>query len=318
MPIKETAEVLSIDSLFGDQFTIQEPVAPVQTEQQIGEQPRDEQGRFTKTDAIRRSLGIEDEPEPTQEATTEKVEEPQGVRIEIDLGEGAGREVFEAETAEALIEKMAEAKKHATLKIRELNQKLKSVSLSTKRAEPVKKLSADDEFLVSQELSTNPTKAFRKLFESEVGMTFEDFTAKLQQADSLAKEKAVHDAAQKFLSAHPDYVNNEANGGRLDKYVQFQGLDMSNPDDLETAYNDLMSSGLLETKKAEAQRETRIEKQPVPQKKAMSGIFTRSGSQQNVETKNNYMLSPEEQRMVERMSLDEAYAFLNKRMRSQK
>jgi len=42
-------------------------------------------------------------------------------RREIDLGDGSGKQVFEAESVEELLDKLTEAQEHATRKIRELS-----------------------------------------------------------------------------------------------------------------------------------------------------------------------------------------------------
>jgi hypothetical protein len=54
-------------------------------------------------------------------------------RVEIDCGE-AGKQVFEAKTTAELIAKLMVAQKHATIKIRDLSQRLTIVAgLATRR-----------------------------------------------------------------------------------------------------------------------------------------------------------------------------------------
>src|SRR6266704_5157746 len=112
------------------------PAAPPAEPAKPTEAPRDAQGRFTSPEP----------PAPVTEA--EPVEdEPVLYRREIDLGDGSGTQVFEGETLEELVDKLADAQKHATRKIRDLNRQAKEVA-----APPAPKpLTPDEEYLVSQQ-----------------------------------------------------------------------------------------------------------------------------------------------------------------------
>src|SRR6266568_7729436 len=126
-----------------------EAPAPAAPATEPVETPRDAQGRFIS-------------PEPVAPvADAEPLEdEPVLYRREIDLGDGSGTQVFEGETLEELVDKLADAQKHATRKIRDLNRQAKEVA-----APPAPKpLTPDEEYLVSQQLQSNPSKAFELLF----------------------------------------------------------------------------------------------------------------------------------------------------------
>src|ERR1700743_2577476 len=80
---------------------------------------------------------------------------------EIDLGDGSGKQVFKADSAEELLDKLTEAQKNATIKIREQQFELKRA----KRAHPeridtptaVKRdLTAQELLDISNELAKNP------------------------------------------------------------------------------------------------------------------------------------------------------------------
>src|SRR5690348_12024093 len=80
-------------------------------------QPRDEKGRFAKTED-----GAADAVDVAAE--DEEFGEPDKIiyQREIDLGDGSGVQVFRADSLEELVDKLAEAQRNATRKIRELNQ----------------------------------------------------------------------------------------------------------------------------------------------------------------------------------------------------
>src|ERR1043166_8903740 len=113
-------------------------------------------------------------PEPKVETKpvaepVEQEEEPetQVFRRVIDIGGGAGPEVFEADSLEELVDKIAEAKGNATRKIREQEDELRE-----RRAKDViepKQPSAEEEAIYSQELMKAPTQAFKKMFRELTG-----------------------------------------------------------------------------------------------------------------------------------------------------
>src|SRR5437879_3395776 len=126
-------------------------------------QPRDEQGRF---------VAKEPKTSTTEEPKTDAEPAPEtAYEYEIDLGDGSGKQVFRGASYEDLIEKLGKAQEHATRKIRELTAAQKTVE--TKTVEPA--VSEDEDWLLSQELMTTPSKAFPKLFEKLVGKPVDAF-----------------------------------------------------------------------------------------------------------------------------------------------
>jgi hypothetical protein len=189
-----------------------------------------------------------EEPEPaTQEATGE----PDEVVYErkIDLGDGAGVQIFRADSLEGLVDKLASAQENATRKIRELNRSVKSQQPQVAEYKP-KEFSADEEFVLSQELMSKPSAAFKKIFQDTVGMPIETFRGKMEKLSVFEKSQSAQAASVEFVQAHPEYVANAANGKRIVKYLETYKLE-ANADNLERAYADLNSSGFLELKPAD-------------------------------------------------------------------
>lgn len=195
------------------------------------EKARDEQGRFV-------AQGTE---EPVVEAKTEvvaKTEEPaEKVVYEhvIDLEDGSGSQVFRADSMPELVEKLGEAQKHASKKIRELTQE--------KRAEQVvaRAPTDDEEWLISQELASKPKQTLERMFE--------ELASKRERAQREIIDRETN-IGKAFVASHPEYVVNDRNGKKLDRALEISGLDRT-LENLEKVYAELSADGLLAIKDAD-------------------------------------------------------------------
>lgn len=207
-------------------------------------------------------------------------------RREIDNGDGSGAQVFQAESLEELADKLAEAQRNASKKIREQAAQLKQ---SEKPAE--RKFTDQDEFVYSQELQTKPTEAFKKLFKDTTGYNITDFKSKIERVDAFESAQRSKVAQDDFVNTHPYYECNASNAKRLAAWLQTNGYHEFTTEGLNKAYDDLTSSGLLTVKPEQAEPDTdvqaerqriaepteAVQTQRVSQKKA-SGLNTRSRS----------------------------------------
>lgn len=205
-------------------------------------QPRDEKGRFAKQEAA---------PEPEAEDN-----EPEQVlyRRVLDLGDGAGPEVFEADSLEELVDKIADAKQHATKKIREQEVELKDLR---ERVKPQPKvIDADTEFVYSQELLSTPTVALKKMFRELTGYEIEDFASVKQAVDAANRQQSTNTAINSFLTTHPLYEDGGEIGVRNGDLMRMKLAELGLPatsENLHKAYLHLEKSGLLSLKGEEAQ-----------------------------------------------------------------
>jgi len=194
--------------------------APAETEQ-----PRDEQGRFAKTEAGAVEVGDE-----------------QVVYVrEIDLGDGSGVQRFEADTLEGLVDKLATAQEHATRKIREQASALKKAEPTEAAPAP---MTETERFLLSQELMSDPEAAFEKIYQRSVGPKLEKKLAALDETARFVREAK---ASNEFVEKHPEFYPSPANGGRMTKYLRTYNME-GTLENLEAAFRDLSESGLLEAK----------------------------------------------------------------------
>lgn len=234
-------------------------------------QQRDEQGRFTKADE-----------QPKEDATADEVEEIV-YRREIDLGDGSGKQVFEAPSMEELIDKLATAQEHATRKIREQAQQLKEKPQPT----PVtpKELTPEEKFILQQRMQREPEKVLAEMVQREVEERERVRREEEQrQQEQIAQQKTDTD---QWVASNTDYYASEKNGKRMMKYLETYGLELS-PENLTTAFNDLNESGLLEVRPTETAaapqevetQETRIAEAPkvattVVRRKVVGGLSTK-------------------------------------------
>lgn len=245
------------------------------------------------------------EPEEVAAAEEEQAAEQQEqtpamkFRREIDLGDGSGRQVFEAETMEALVDALTQAQTHATKKIRELSREVK-VEKAAEKA-PERELTADEEWLLSQELLNHPSKTQKKLIEGLIGMPVEQFRAKLARLDEYDMLQRANQASIEFVKKHTeDFHACPANQSRMVRYMETYNLEPT-VENLEKAFTDLNASGLLERKPEESavksaesdtaadEQESRIAKaeaKPVtpPQRKVASGLSSRGRTAPPVKT----------------------------------
>ena len=217
--------------------------------------------------------------EENKEPVREQIEEQQETqqvddvvyRREIDLGDGSGVQVFEAPSMEELVDKLATAQVNATKKIRELSAAKKTPTQN----EP----NAEEEWVLAQELATNPSLAFDKLFQKKLGRTPAEVQKGLERLAEIDRQNAELEAANAFVAAHPDYVPTPKNGARIEKWLKVEGME-GTPENIEKAYQDLSESGLLETKRpetqaTETQNGTRIVTVSSHQRRAASGLSSK-------------------------------------------
>lgn len=149
-------------------------------------------------------------------------------------------EKFEADSYEALVDKIANAKEHANRKIAELSTRPKiepeREAPQTRQPKPF----TDAELLALKEgLTADPVAAFNKLFEAQIGASPEVVRTKLDELDA---QKRRTEAEQAFLSKHKDdFYNCPENAQKINALFQKEGLPVTKKN-LEWAYQELQES----------------------------------------------------------------------------
>lgn len=192
-----------------------------------GEQPRDEKGRFVSQN-------------PPKEGDLAPVEE---YTATIDIGDGAGVQVFSAPSKDELLNKLIEAQENASRKIRELSTKKTVVETPT-----VKEPTPDEELELAQEFLANPHKAFDKLYRQR--REEERQREEAAKAESQKQFEAAQAAAVAFVKSTPDFYPCDKNEKRIMKWLALNGDLAPTVENITTAYNDLNTDGLLVPKPA--------------------------------------------------------------------
>lgn len=203
-------------------------------------QPRDDQGRFVAP--------VEDPADSQDDPPTDP--EPQEFVRTIDLGDGAGVQVFRGATAEEVADKLVEAQRNATRKIRSDNQQIKTLTerlASFEEQRAAKPLTEDERFLLSQKFLTDPVAAQQEVLE-RMGLNptkLKKAVQALDQQEVVSNNVAVF---QQWITGNPDFVDTESNGRKIGNYIQRFHNGIATTAAIEEAYKNLKADGLLQEK----------------------------------------------------------------------
>lgn len=205
----------------------------------LGMKEAEEVAKPPKTVALDQREEIDNAEEVVAEVAEEE-EEKTIYRKEIDNGNGV-IEVFQADSLEELVDKIAEGKRNASIKIRELSKQVRVED--TRTAQQI----TDDEFVVAERLKKEPKKAMKEII-SEI------------LEERIAAERKSTDVQSRFVATHTDFVASPVNGTRIASEVQRLGYTEFTDEGLEKAYQNLKRDGLLQIKAAEASGATEAER----------------------------------------------------------
>jgi hypothetical protein len=212
-------------------------VAP-QPEAEPEEKPRDDKGRSAKP------APAAEEEEEAEETVFERV---------IDIGAGAGAQVFRGKSLEELVNNLAKAQENATRKIRE-----QAAELKTKKEAVSEKIEASDDltdeqkYILQQRMLTDPMAVIKEFVNKEVSQLTQAQEAARQQRED--QDKKEFDEAKRWAESNPDYVSTERNAKRLLRWLELEKVPVS-AENLQKAFEDLNESGLLEVKPEEKQED---------------------------------------------------------------
>jgi hypothetical protein len=236
----------------------------------------------------------------------------------VDLGDGSGKQVFSADTAEALLDVMTKAQENATRKIRELAFEQKRTVRATPDRTPVatsskKELSADELFAIANEIQRNPTAAIDKIFLSQVGKT----PAQIGEfISNLELQQAVNAADQTFMANHKeDFIPNAQNGARMLKFLADEKLQHTAAN-LEYAFQELTEGGLLDVAAEPEDATGKVKVASHVRQKPMSlGLQNKNASARSVDPAiESKTISESEVEQIYKLPAEEARVLMNKLM----
>ena len=229
--------------------------------------------------------------QPLETTETPKPKFRREIQPKDDDGNPIGApHVYEAESEQELLDKMAEAIGNGTKKIRELTRQAKYAPIEAPKpkegAEPAeeipefkpRQLTAEEKFELAQQLR-DPEKmdeAFDRLYEARTGRKPAE-AAKVEQEIYINSRKAREKAeTEAFIESHPEYYQCEKNKLAIIDYIARNNLAWR-AKNLEIAYKELETDGLLVSAPVAAPEpppETRTEP-PAKTKTAFPSAITR-------------------------------------------
>lgn len=177
-----------------------------------------------------------------------------------NTGDAIGpKQVFEADTQQELIDKLAAAHENASVAVYKTKQAAKLGTLISVEPDPdmpvktyeEKVLSADDRIQLAAALKdpANTPHVIKKLLAS-FGIPADDIRELLQERENQKRIDFVNQQVALFNEAHPEYVGSDFNNDKMLRYLNKNDLACTKKN-LEIAYADLTSEGLLTIRAAE-------------------------------------------------------------------
>jgi hypothetical protein len=230
------ASVTPID-LFGDEFA--SPNLPDVTKTE------DEQDTSTLSGSPTDDADQQEDDDISQNEQGEYVQE-------IDLGDGAGKQVFKSKSLTGLVKELTKAQENATRKIRQQEFDLKRrVKVEPERIvadvkKATRELSADELYQLSLDMQTNPEKALDKLLEAKIGHNLTGLQSKLDNVDRIIQGEAMKAAQVEFVNEHKDdFLPSAQNAKAIESFLLKENLSLTKKN-LEYAFQELTSGGLLD------------------------------------------------------------------------
>ena len=182
----------------------------------------------------------------------------------IDLKDGSGVQVFEADTAEELLDLLAYAQLNATKKIAEQDTQLKATRRAAQTPDPEevvtglkpRELTADQKFEIGQRLANPATavEATRELIEAELGAPLPEVRKRLDETGAGTREQRTQREAYLFANSTPDWYPTEENKKKLIAHMVEKKMAMTQKN-FGIAFEDMSAAGLLEMRASEEEHE---------------------------------------------------------------
>lgn len=162
-------------------------------------------------------------------------------------------QVFEADTQEELIDKLAAAHENASVTVYKAKRAAKVGALMEMEPDPEVPfrvyeetvLSADDRVAMANALKdpANTPHVIKKILAS-YGIPVDDVRQMLREKEIEKQRDFMFEQAQLFSNDHPEYVDSEHNNQTMLKYINKHNMAWTKKN-LEIAYADLTDEGLL-------------------------------------------------------------------------
>jgi hypothetical protein len=169
---------------------------------------------------------------------------PQTTHCRITIDGGGGTQVFHAHSPGELIAKLADAQRNATRKIRQQATRLRALEVSV---DPFDMNEAVKEALAARILA-NFDQAVSEFISPALIASVKERDEQRKREEERAQRQAEQDVqtCAEFAQQTPGYLATPRNTTKIGKWLELHSLPISR-ENLQLAFEDLNSSGLLET-----------------------------------------------------------------------
>jgi hypothetical protein len=133
-------------------------------------------------------------------------EPPKEFTATVDLGDGTGPQVFKADSQQGVIDKLVEAQKNATLRIRQLKEKAKAKPDNSKAPEALafqpRTLNDTEVAQINELFKTNPYEAWRQVYEASTGTKPDAVARTVYETQLIGQKEAAQRAEAEFIADH--------------------------------------------------------------------------------------------------------------------
>jgi hypothetical protein len=151
------------------------------------------------------------EPPPTPQpapvvAPNATPEPPKEFTATVDLGDGSGPQVFKADSQQGVIDKLVDAQKNATLRIRQLKEKAKAKPDNSRPPETLafqpRTLNEAEAKEINELAKTDIVAAWRRLYEAETGTKPDAIGRTVSTSQQFQEKEAAARAEAEFIADH--------------------------------------------------------------------------------------------------------------------
>ena len=167
------------------------------------------------------------QPEPTPVPITAPVvapnatpEPPKEFTAKVDLGDGSGPQIFKSDSQQGLIDKLVDAQKNATLRIRQLKEKAKAKPDMSRPQEPLafqpRTLNESELAEINDLFKSNPAEAWRKMYEASTGTKPDAVARAVYETQTSEQQRKLQQDEAEFIADHlEDYDCTPESGTKI-------------------------------------------------------------------------------------------------------
>jgi hypothetical protein len=145
-------------------------------------------------------------PTPPPAPITAPIPPPLEFTAKVDLGDGSGPQVFKADSQQGLIDKLVDAQKNATLRIRQLKEKAKAKPDNSRPQEPLafqpRTLNEQELTQINELWKTNPAEAWRQMYIASTGTAPDSVAKAVYESQISSQKEAAQRAEAEFIADH--------------------------------------------------------------------------------------------------------------------